>query len=224
MRRVVMLASIAVGSAIAGAGFAQTNDLGRPPATHAPAVAAAPVGSGTLSSNGTPTATLRVFRDDAPSSCGAAKAFPGTIGNGPFAYTSVSYTNSGPARCVTFTLNATCVNGLPAGVFLVGYSGAIDAADLSRNYLGDSGRSTGTGFAPAQMAVNLGTNQSITLMIQQVNNAATSPPSSCTFALLDDTQVPVPALSSASMAAMAGLLALLGFAFLRRRPVQGRVR
>jgi len=51
-------------------------------------------------------------------------------------------------------------------------------------------------------------------------NAATTPASQCTYTLLDDTQVVVPTMSPASMAAMAGLLALLGFAFLRRRAGQ----
>ena len=217
MRRVV-LASVLAGSVCAGTSLAQTNDAGRPPAAGAPiASPSVIVGNVVLDSNGAPASALRLFRDDAPSTCDAAKSFPGTVANGPFAYASVSYTNNGPARCVTLTLNAACTNGIPASVFLVGYGGAINPADLSQNYIGDSGRSTGTGFAPARMALNLPTNQTINLMVQQVNNAATSPPSSCTFSLLDDMQVPVPAMSPAATAAMAAILALLGFAFLRRR-------
>ena len=118
---------------------------------------------------------------------------------------------------MTFTLSASCTNGNLAGVFLVGYSGAINAADLSQNYIGDSGSSTGTGFSPVQMSINLAAGQTINLMVEQVNSTATDPPSTCSFTVSDDRQVLVPTMSPAAMAAMAGILALLGFAFLRRR-------
>ena len=217
MRRVLMLALVALGGLGATAGFAQTNDKGvTTSGTGFSGLANVVISNGSLSSNSAPTSVLRVFRDASPSVCNA-KSFPGTVGGGPFSYTVIPYTNSGSSRCVTFTLSASCTNGNLAGVFLVGYSGAINPADLSQGYIGDSGSSTGTGFAPVTMSVNLAAGQTINLMVEQVNNAATSPPSTCSFTLTDDAQVVVPTMSPASMAAMAGILALLGFAFLRRR-------
>jgi hypothetical protein len=217
MRRVLMLALVAIGGLGATAGFAQSNDKGvTTSGTGFSGLANVIIGSGSLSSNSAPTSALRVFRDAAPSVCNT-KSFPGTVGGGPFAYTVVPYTNTGSSRCVTFTLSASCTNGNLAGVFLVGYSGAVNAGDLAQNYIGDSGSSTGTGFAPVQMSLNLAAGQTINLMVEQVNNTATSPPSTCSFTLSDDRQVLVPTMSPAAMAAMAGILALLGFAFLRRR-------
>ena len=220
MRRVLMVGLLALGGFAAGAGFAQSNNDRGPAITSGIGGGASPnivIGSGTLNSNSPTTSPERVFRDGSPSTCGPTKAFPGTVPGGPFAYTTVSYTNTGPGRCVNFTLNASCVNGNTAGLFLVAYAGAINPANLSQNYIGDSGVSTGTGFPPTQMAVQLGANQSINLMIEQVNPAGTTPPSQCSFTLLDDTQIVVPTMSPALMAAMAGILALLGFVYLRRR-------
>ena len=139
MRRVLMLALVAIGGLGAAAGFAQTNDRGvTTSGTGFSGLANVVISNGTISSNSAQTSVLRVFRDASPSVCNA-KSFPGTVGGGPFAYTVIPYTNSGSSRCVTFTLSASCTNGNLAGVFLVGYSGAINAADLSQNYIGDSG-------------------------------------------------------------------------------------
>jgi hypothetical protein len=217
MRRMMMLALVVMGGLGAGAGFAQTNDKGvTTSGSGFGGLTNVVIGSGNLNSNSAPTSAERVFRDASPSICNA-KSFPGTLGDGPYAYTGIPYTNTGSSRCVTFTLSASCTNGNTAGVFLVGYSGAINAANLSQGYLGDSGSSTGTGFSPVQMSLSLAAGQTITLMVEQVNNTATSPPSTCSFTLSDDSQVIVPTMSPAAMAAMAGVLALLGFAFLRRR-------
>lgn len=218
MRRLLMFVVVAMGSFGAATGTAQTTDNGSSPPASGRVGANVLVGSGTLASNGTPTSPLRIFRDGVPSACASVKAYPGDYATpGPYAYQTIGYTNTGPSRCVTFTFMGYCAGGGSlAGVFLAAYNGAFVPANLSANYIGDMGSSPVAGLV-LTMALNLGHNQSITLMVGQVNPTSTSPVNSCSFSVQDDQQIVVPTMSPASMAAMAGLLALLGFAFLRRR-------
>lgn len=221
MGRILKVAVAAVTGLIAATVFAQATDNGAAPPASGRVSGNAFIGSGTLASNGTPTTPVRIFRDGVASTCSAVKTYPGdNLTPGPYAYQTLAYTNSGPGRCVTITFSTSCTGGgNPAGTFLAAYNGAFVPSNLSTNYIGDTGSSPASGSS-VSMALNLAQNQSITLMVGQTNPAATTPVNSCTFSVLDDSQVIVPAMSPASMAAMAGLIALLGFVFLRRRALQ----
>jgi hypothetical protein len=86
--------------------------------------------------------TIRHFRDGIASTCGSAKAFPGTstAGNHQFdAYTFQTCANSGPT-CVTVTLSAA--NGV--NLFSAAYSGSYNPANLATGYLADAGGSNTT--------------------------------------------------------------------------------
>lgn len=86
--------------------------------------------------------TIRHFRDGIPSSCGAAKAFPGTSTPGNHQYDAYQFqtcANSGPT-CVTVTLSAA--NGV--NLFSAAYLGTFNPANLAQNYIADAGGSNTT--------------------------------------------------------------------------------
>lgn len=173
--------------------------------------------SGSISSSSLPNMDNRLTRDGNPSTCGGAKSFPGVQGGANFAYQEIPYTNQGPARCVTFTMQANCSGGgNPFGSFLSGYSGAFDPANLATNYAGDAGISTGISD-PTSMQLNLAAGQSISLVIMQVNDDTTNPPQVCNYFMDDNITRPVPTMSEAGLLITALSLCGLGFAFLRRR-------
>ena len=218
----VMLALV-VPAAIAffsGAAIAQQSDNGSVPnkVTGGGASTSSVVFGNSISSAGTPTEAARMFRDGTRSVCGSTKVFPGTSAGAGFAYQTASYTNAGPARCVTLTLNASCSGGGNLfGAFVSAYSGAFDPTNLATNYLGDPGVSTGSpGVAGTPFQLNLAAGQTITLVVNQVNDSATNPASVCAFQVTDDVSV-VPTMSPVAMLLMALVLAALTFVVLRRR-------
>jgi hypothetical protein len=90
----------------------------------------------------TGTISVRHFRDGVPSSCGVAKAFPGTTQPGTRQYDAYTFTTcpTSAESCVTVTLNSA--NGI--NLFSAAYSGNFNADDLSQNYLADAGLSGAT--------------------------------------------------------------------------------
>jgi autotransporter-associated beta strand protein len=94
--------------------------------------------SGSITTNDLVEPT-RVSRNGFVSSCGAFKAFPGTLDSN-LHYKAHTFTNtSGADACVTIELAASC------DVQAVAYLGAFDTNNLASNYLGDSGASTSGG-------------------------------------------------------------------------------
>jgi len=222
MKTMRMIFALLVPAAIvfSGAAIAQQTDNGSVPnkVTGGGASTSSVVFGNSLSSAGIPTEAARMFRSGVPSVCGSAKAFPGTSAGAGFAYQTTSYTNAGAARCVTLTLNATCSGGGNLfGAFVSAYSGAFDPTNLATNYLGDPGVSTGSpGAAGTPFQLNLAAGQTITLVVNQVNDSATNPASVCAFQVTDDVSV-VPTMSPLAMVLMALVLAALTFVVLRRR-------
>lgn len=85
---------------------------------------------------------IRHFRDGVPSTCGSAKAFPGTSTAGNHQYDAYAFqtcANSGPT-CVTVTLSAA--NG--TNLFSAAYLGAFNPSNLATNYIADAGGSNTT--------------------------------------------------------------------------------
>lgn len=179
---------------------------------------AAAAGAGTLvSPSGQSTTSGRVFRDAVPSTCGVPKAFPGTSGAGPRAYTSHTLTNAGPAQCVTITVNSSnCTSGNP-NVFPVLYNGTFNPGALGTNYLADTGSSIGSvGSSSLSLAVNLAAGQTVTLVLQDVNGT----PDTCDYTYSSAELSPptsIPTLGEWAMIAMTALLAACGMMLVYRR-------
>ncbi|HEX8090098.1 MAG TPA: S8 family serine peptidase [Blastocatellia bacterium] len=90
----------------------------------------------------TGTVGVRHFRDGIPSSCGPAKAFPGTTQPGTRQFDAYAFTtcSNSAASCVTVTLSgANAIN-----LFTAAYSGSFNPADISQNFLADAGASAAT--------------------------------------------------------------------------------
>jgi len=117
-----------------------SNDVGKPStATKAPTAATVILDNYTIDSS-SPTQSPRLFRDGNASTCASPKSFPGTL-SGTFSHVvSNAYSNpTGSPVCATVTLttDAACVDD----VFATAYLGSFNPADLSMNYLADSGNS-----------------------------------------------------------------------------------
>jgi hypothetical protein len=119
---------------------------------------------------------------------------------------------------VTFTLTHVCTGGGNTfGTFLSAYGGAFDPLNLATNHLADTGSSPASGAAGTTMQVQMTAGQSITLVVNQVNDTTTAPVSTCTYTVMDDAAPTVPATSPTGLLAMALALGALGFVYLRRR-------
>jgi hypothetical protein len=153
------------------------------------------------------------------STCGAPKAFPGTlVGGMGVAYRTHTVFNSGPARCVTVTVTASGCAGNNGGAFPVVYSGSFNPAALATGYVADSGATT-DGTNPAVVGIDLGAGEQVDLVI--FSNGSSGDPGSCNYnivsAELSVAAVAVPTLGEWAMIGLGGLLAAFGFAALRNR-------
>jgi hypothetical protein len=117
--------------ALAGAGLVAVGVL----AGSAPAISI----SGAVTSSD-PTLTTRLNRFLPTSTCGTAKAFPGTFVTGNFHYDAIGpFTNvTGTPQCVTVTLTTPGANDL----FAAAYCPSFDPANLATNYAADAGVSS----------------------------------------------------------------------------------
>ena len=222
IRRAWTIGLVATAMLAAGGAAAQPSDNGTPapPAEHLQIVPNGVIATGVIASDGSPTMAERLFRDAVPSACASDKPFPGTLTDGnPFAYQTFPFTNEGPARCVTLAIEAVCSGGdNPYGAFLSAYAGPFDPTDPGANYLGDIGVSVGDAAAPIQiMRLDLSAGQTITLVVNQVNDTQTDPTNTCTFRLLEGGPAQAPAASMREMWVIAFGLAALGGVLLRRR-------
>jgi autotransporter-associated beta strand protein len=87
-----------------------------------------------------PLFTNRVARDTQVASCGAPKAWPGAFTGTNYHYDVYRFPNTtGSDACVTVELAGSC------DVQATAYLNSFNPADLSQNYLGDAGWSTGSG-------------------------------------------------------------------------------
>jgi hypothetical protein len=80
----------------------------------------------------------RIAQLDPPSDCGGPKEYPGTVDAVPRRFEQYTFTNPGSApACVRVTINPSGCGGNE--IFSAAYLNAFNFADISQNYLGDSG-------------------------------------------------------------------------------------
>jgi subtilisin-like proprotein convertase family protein len=114
-----------------------------------------PGASGTQSGN--------VVVNGQQSVCGTAKPFPGIVNPTiTFSFDQYSFTNNGPAACVTFDLDTACAGNTQ--LFAVAYLGSYDPTNLAKNYLGDLGM---TSPGSTTFSVDVPANATVVLVVQQ---------------------------------------------------------
>ena len=120
-----------------------------------------PLVSGSIRS-GSPTLTDRLIRDGRPSLCGDAKTCPGEANvAGAYRYVTHTFTNNGPATCVTVVMRNSCTN---ASLFASAYYSPFNPADLCANYLAD----VGVSGALSTMSFPVYANGVFTIVVNEV--------------------------------------------------------
>lgn len=115
--------------------------------------------------------TGRVLRNGIRSLCGTAKAYPGTTGTIQRTYDQYSFTNSGPATCVTFEVNTTCAG--TQNIYPVAYLGSFNPANIATNYLGDAGSIPVDGFS--SFSVDVPANSTVVLVVHEFTAGGACP-------------------------------------------------
>lgn len=120
-----------------------------------------------------PVQTNRVLRDGVPSTCPVLKPYPTDL-SGAYHFKSHTIKNTAAtAQCATITLTN---NDAAGHIFLVAYSNTFNPANVSQNYLADSGTSAGPTGPTTTMDVNIPANGTVVLVLSEVtaNTAFTS--------------------------------------------------
>lgn len=166
--------------------------------------------------------TGRMNRDGVPSTCAAAKPYPGTFATLPYRrFTSRPlYNNSTLAQCATIVL--TPAPDCDVNAFAAAYLGSFDPANLAAGYLGDSGYSFGLPVgAPLVFAVNVPPRAAVLVNVNDSNSPDQG--SACRITLSSNeldyeplNAVPAPALDGRSLGLLGLLLGLAGLAAVRR--------
>jgi hypothetical protein len=137
------------------------------------AVAAAGAQTTTTWTGLEPTMTERLFRNSVPSVAGTPKAFPGTVEE-PDGVSYLTFTFVNPnAVASNFFAGFLRASGLQP--FFSLYAGSFDAANLSANYLGDSGSSclgTVSCNSVTEFGVTVAGNATVVLVANSVNTTA----------------------------------------------------
>ena len=109
----------------------------------------------------------RLYRDGIPSACGTAKAYPGILNSGTnYHYKTYSFQNtSASSECVTITF--TNADPDDNQVLLTAYNTTFNPADLSQNYMGDTGYSSSTSTI-VSMAINVPAGATVVLITSEV--------------------------------------------------------
>ena len=115
-----------------------------------------------------PTHFARIFRDGISSYCGTTKPWPGILSGGTsFHYKTYSVKNtSASAQCITFRLNNA--DTISNQVHLTAYSNTFNPADITQNYMGDTGSSSAVGITPPSMDITVPANATIILVASEV--------------------------------------------------------
>ena len=173
--------------------------------------------TGTLQAGDPVLGANRLQRNGVASACGSAKPFPGVVAEAGMRYDAFTYTNTGPAQCVTFTVTGNCAG---PGVLLSAYSGAINPADVSIGYLGDAGTSSiGNSLQP--LALDLAAGQTIHLVASNGSAGVTPVPQTCAWRVISSEPLgtgtaAVPTLGEWGLGLLGLLAAGLGARRLRR--------
>ena len=126
------------------------------------------------------TQTDRIGRDGAPSTCGG-KVSPGGGFTGTHWYKAFTFTNtSGAPICYTVTINAG-LNG-PGDIESVAYDQVYDPANISTNYLGDSGISgLGTTVDKATYSFTVPGNHNFVVVVNTTGSTTSGTTASSQF-------------------------------------------
>ncbi len=149
------------------------------------------------------TATQRVNRDGIVSACGTARTQNAPIA-GSFAFDAftVPVAAGGGPTCITITLNVTETIA-PANYSLAAYLNTFNPADLTQNWLGDPGLSTGSPPTQLSFSVIVPQGQRVVIVILNTNGTTGNGNAySITTSCLQAACVPVcPANITANVAA-----------------------
>ena len=85
--------------------------------------------------------------------------------SGNYRYNAHSFTNNGPATCITFMARNSCTN---SSLFAAAYAGPFNPADLCANYLADAGDSDPL----SMMSFPIGSNAVFTIVVNEVTPGA----------------------------------------------------
>jgi autotransporter-associated beta strand protein len=108
----------------------------------------------------------RLFRNGVVSACGSSKPYPGTVA-GSFHYHAYPFYNASSDACITVTLTS-----FGGDVMSSAYLGTFNPADLSINYLADSGSSTG-GASALTNSFNVPGNSIFVVVVNNVGATGT---------------------------------------------------
>jgi hypothetical protein len=157
------------------------------------------------------TQSPRPFRDNTPSRWqDPPKAWPGSLGPGPYLFTTFTFTNTSAQARPFFVDMIAATPG--DQVFFVAYLNAFIPTNVSANYIGDAGLSCNLlacGSA-GDFSVLVAGNQSIVLNVHRVRSSAEAG-GSFTFATSFDTApgvVPEPSTYALMATGLAGLGAI----------------
>jgi len=146
---------------------------GGPPPTPTPTPTGTPGGCQVTGSidTGDPTQTDRLFRSGIPQTCPASTTCA-TFGDGlPRHYDEYTFTNTtGATQCETVDTNTACT--ATNFIFVAGYLGSFDPANICTNWIGDSG------FSPnpdQPFQFNLDDGQTVVIVVSEV-----TPDAGCT--------------------------------------------
>ncbi len=119
----------------------------------------------------TGTQTGRLNRFSPTGACNFVEASPGVLppGTGARQYDAYTFTNPTPyATCATVTYTTPCSGSSAAALFAVAYSGSFDPANITNNYLSDSGSSP-TANIPSGFSFNVPAGGTVVVVVHEVN-------------------------------------------------------
>jgi len=118
---------------------------------------------------GDATQTGRLARDLNPSDCGGPKTVPDVVDLTPRRFDQYTFTNtSASAVCVQVTINPQSCDGT---IFSAAYLGSFNPADVSQNYLGDSGDSPPAN-TPLSYSFNVPAGATFVVVVHEVEPGA----------------------------------------------------
>ncbi len=132
----------------------------------------------------------RPVRNGIVSTCGIPRPYPGAFDAAPKAFDKYSFTNTGPATCVTFTVNTACSGA--AQIFPTAYLGSFDPANIAANYLGDPG---GSPSPLTSFSVDVPANSTVILVVTEATAGGACPSYNVTVEGLKCAPIPVSAVS-----------------------------
>jgi hypothetical protein len=138
---------------------------------------------------GDPTQADRIGRDGRPSTC-SGKSSPGGGFPGMHHYKTYTFTNTaGASRCYTVTINAEL--GGPGDIESVAYDQTYDPANISTNYLGDSGISgLGTTVANVSYSFTVPAGHNFVVVVNGTADNTSSPFSGTVSGFINNTAGP----------------------------------